>query len=1436
MTASERIVEALRAAMTENERLRRENATLLAAASEPVAVVSMACRYPGGVDSPESLWELVSTGADAIGEPPADRGWKSGFPGGFIEGAAGFDTGFFGISPREALAMDPQQRIMLELSWEAFERARIAPDSVRGTPASVFAGVMYHDYGTGVSEVPPGVDGYLSTGNALSVVSGRVAYTFGLEGPAVTVDTACSASLVALHLAVRSLRAHECAMALAGGVTVMANPTALADFARQGALASDSRCKAFAAAADGTGLSEGAGLLLLERLSDAERNGHPVLALIGGSAVNQDGASNGLTAPNGPSQQRVIRAALRDAGLRPEEVDAVEAHGTGTPLGDPIEAQALLATYGAERGTAGPLWLGSVKSNIGHTQAAAGVAGVIKTVMAMRHETLPQTLHVDAPSPQVDWAAGDVRLLTRAQPWRRADRIRRAGVSSFGISGTNAHVIVEEPPAVRSDRPVTAARSDGGSLVSLPVSGRSATGLRGQADRLARFLDARRDCSLPAVSAALTRSRSPLEQRAVVMATGHEEAITALRALADGAPQAGVVRGTVTQRPRLALLFAGQGAQRLGMGRGLYASQPVFAAEFDALCQVWDGLLERPLREVVFADPGTAQADLLVQTAYTQCALFTVEVALYRLLESWGVRAQALAGHSVGEIAAAHVAGVLNRSDAARMVAARGQLMQALPPGGAMFSVQATETEAMDLVDGVDTVAVAAVNDPSSVTLAGAEDAVTRLAEILRGQGRRVRRLRVSHAFHSPLMERMLRDFADVLATLSFRPPDLPVVSNVTGQVANPADLCTPEYWVAHVRRTVRFADGVRTLRAQGVTAFLEVGPHPVLVPSVEATLAALPEAAGATVAATLRDGRPDDRSILAAVGSLWSAGVTVDWEAVRGQVEATPVDLPTYAFQRRRYWLDSETAPAVASAPPATTAEPGALAERVSALPEGDRPAAVLEAVRSCATAVLGLPAEEPVEVAREFLDLGFDSMAAVELIRLLSAATGLELPTTVTFEHPTVADLAAHLIGRMGDAHAAPMATPERDGDGEESLGALFERACRTGEFTGIQRAVAGLAAFRPAFTDAAGVGVPPAVLKLRSGRGGPPVICFPSFVWRPEAHQYTRLAAALDGLGDVHTVTLPGFRPGEPLPATAQALTDALVEATRHIAGDTPPVLLGHSSGGYVAAAVAAAWERTGRQVRALVLLDTPWSLSDADSSGSAALHTALLERYGRGTDGEAWITARARYFDLDLRPAGLITPTLHIRARDAYDGTPLGEESSAVWELSHTAAVVPGDHFTMIAGDHVADTARAVHDWLGVAPGPGQQDRRGDMDIVETEDTFVEAPVADVWATITDPKHIAKWFTEADHEIDDLRVGGLMTYRFGQGSTMYARITELEPQRVFAYRIFPDLATEDDDPGAGTVLRFRLNGTDGGTLLCSEESSSSLYRIKQLAESF
>ncbi|MGW6932262.1 type I polyketide synthase [Lentzea sp. NPDC054927] len=867
---------------------------------EAIAIVGIACRFPGGVSSPEELWELVLGGRDAITGFPADRGWDENLvgdgagqsvtgQGGFIDGIASFDPAFFGISPREAVSMDPHQRLVLEASWEALERTGIDPLALRGSRTGVYVGASGQDYAHLMLASEQALEGYSGTGTSPSVIAGRVSYALGLEGPSMTIDTACSSALVALHLAAQALRNGECSLALAGGVQVMSAPGAFMEFSLQDGLARDGRCKPFSDTADGTAWSEGIGVLVVERLSDAVAAGHDVLAVVRGSAVNQDGASNGLTAPNGPSQQRVIRQALASAGLKFADVDAVEAHGTGTTLGDPIEAQALLATYGQDRTS--PLLLGSIKSNIGHTQAAAGAAGVIKMVMALRHGLLPRTINVTAPSTHVDWTAGAVSLLQENTPWPATDRVPRAGVSSFGISGTNAHVILEAAPGIPPISSVPVENAGQGVATesvdnSAPVDNSADVDLSGAERPASRATigvgTSRSPKGAPLVFSAKSPAslRAQIERTAAVGADAFDVGFSLLKrsrfehraVLLDGVE---IAQGQAGRR-KLAVLFSGQGSQRVGMGRELYERFPVFRLALDAVLEHVD------VREVMWDD----DAEALNQTGNTQRALFAIEVALFRLAEGFGIEPDFVGGHSVGEVAAAHVAGVLSLEDAAKLVNARAALMQALPGGGAMIAVEAAEDE----VETTDTVSIAAINGPNSLVLAGEEEAVRQIADGFAAQGRKTKRLPVSHAFHSPLMEPMLEDFRAVVTALDLAAPRIPVVSNLTGRIAG-AELAEPEYWVRHVREAVRFADGVTSLEAAGVNAFLEIGPDGVLSALVDGAIPAL------------RKDRDETTAWLTALARLHVAGTNVDWAPAFDGIGAKRVDIPTYAFDHDHYW-----------------------------------------------------------------------------------------------------------------------------------------------------------------------------------------------------------------------------------------------------------------------------------------------------------------------------------------------------------------------------------------------------------------------------------------------------------------------------------------------------------------------------------------------------
>ncbi|HEX9307515.1 MAG TPA: SDR family NAD(P)-dependent oxidoreductase, partial [Anaeromyxobacter sp.] len=887
---------------------------------EPVALVGVALRAPPDAVDLASFWSVLEEGRDTVRRVPGQRWDAEAFydpdpeargksyvrDAAFLDRIDLFDAGFFGVSPREAKHLDPQHRLLLEVAWEALEHAGVVPSALEDSRTGVFVGISATDYALLSGRVAE-AEAHTMTGTPLSFAAGRLSYTLGLQGPALSVDTACSSSLVALHLACQSLRRGECDLALAAGAQLMAAPDTFKLLSRTQAVAPDGRSKTFSAKADGYGRGEGVVVVALERLSDARARGHHVLAVVRGSAVNHDGASSGITAPNGTSQQKVLRTALEDAGLRPADVDFVECHGTGTSLGDPIEVQALAAVYGEGRGPDAPLLLGAVKTNIGHLEAGAGLAGVAKVTASLLHDALPPTLHTSPLNPHIEWEALPVRVVDGLRPWpRHADGSpRRAGVSAFGISGTNAHVILEEAPpaeAAAEAKPVRAALP----AVPVLVSAKGEAALSAQAERLREHLVAHPELELPDVACSLATTRSHFEHRAAIVAHDRAELLEALAALGEGSPVSGTVLGSADKAGKLAVLFTGQGSQRAGMGRALAEAFPAFRDALDAVCAHLDRELERPLREVLFAEEGAPEAALLDETAFTQPALFAIEVALFRLLESWGVRPDLLVGHSIGELAAAHVAGVLSLEDACALVAARGRLMQALPRGGAMVSLQAGEDEVAPLLAGREAqVSIAALNGPASTVVSGDEDAVAEIARHFEALARKTTRLRVSHAFHSPRMDSMLAAFRDVAAKLSYGAPRIPIVSNVTGKLASAEELGSPEYWVRHVRQAVRFLDGVRTLEAEGATTFLELGPQGVLCAMGQDCLS---EGARerATFLPALRKERSEPDALTSALAALHAHGQVVDWKAFFAPANPRRVPLPTYAFQRERFWLDA--------------------------------------------------------------------------------------------------------------------------------------------------------------------------------------------------------------------------------------------------------------------------------------------------------------------------------------------------------------------------------------------------------------------------------------------------------------------------------------------------------------------------------------------------
>ncbi|GAA3861556.1 hypothetical protein GCM10022243_29650 [Saccharothrix violaceirubra] len=1009
MASEDELLAYLKRVVGELDRTRQRLAELEAGAAEPVAVVGMACRFPGGVVGPDDLWRMVVEERDAVADFPTDRGWdldslfdddpeRAGRSytrrAAFLDGAGDFDAGFFGIPPREAPAVDPQQRLLLECSWEALERAGIDPKSLHGSETGVFMGLMQHDYAARLRSVPADLEGHLDLGSLAAVASGRISYTLGLRGPALTIDTACSSSLVALHLARRSLRAGETDLALVGAATLVFEPGVFVEFSRQRALAPDGRCKAFADGADGFGAGEGAAVVVLERLSDARRNGHPVLAVVRGSAVNQDGASSGLTAPHGPAQEQVIRRALADAGLDPGDVDVVEAHGTGTRLGDPIEAGALLATYGRDRTT--PCLLGSVKSNLGHTQAAGGLAGVLKVVMAMRAGIVPRTLHVDTPTREVDWSAGALRVAAASVPWPETGRPRRAAVSAFAVAGTNAHVVFEqgdepEPPPV----PVPP--------IELPfaLSAHSPAALRAQAARLRDHLDGRRPVD---VAHSLLTTRAHLRHRAVLVARDHDTLRRDLDALAADRPVE-AARG-VAGGGRTAFVFPGQGSQWVGMAAGLARRSPVFATLLDECGEALAPHLGWSVSDLLRReDADFARVDVV------QPALFAVMVALAGLWRAHGVRPDAVVGHSQGEIAAACVAGALSLADAAKVVAVRALALADLAAPGAMAWIASPVDEVSALITA--DVSVAAVNGPASTVVAGEPEAVGALLAHCASHGVRTSRLPVGYASHTMAVDVLADDLVARIGHITPKESEVPYYSSTTGTALDTRSL-DAHYWFRNLRQVVRFDRAVRAMADDGHRLFVEASPHPVLGPSIV-------DAVPATAIATLRRDEGGPERFLAALGEAHAHGVEVDWTPVFAGLSPRRVDLPTYAFQHRRYWLDNSGVPAVSRV---EVPEPVA-----SAAPSGL--AAVLDLVLGHTAVILGHVGPDGVDPDVAFRDLGFESLAAVRLRDRINAATGLRLPSTVVFEHPTPAALAdlvcAELDGPALPADAAEITDDE-------------------------------------------------------------------------------------------------------------------------------------------------------------------------------------------------------------------------------------------------------------------------------------------------------------------------------------------------------------------------------------------------------------------------
>ncbi|MFD0411543.1 type I polyketide synthase, partial [Kitasatospora sp. NPDC127116] len=995
-------------------------------AQDAVAVIGMSCRLPQA-DDPQAFWQLLREGRDAVAPAPGHRWGPAGdgrpMPAALLDRVDGFDAAFFGISPREAVETDPQQRLVLELGWELLENAGVLPERLRGSRTGVFVGAIWDDYAHLLGRRgPDGATGHTVTGTHRSIIANRLSYVLGLHGPSLAVDAGQSSSLVAVHLACESLRAGESELAIAGGVNLDLLAETTETSAKFGALSPTGRCHTFDADADGYVRGEGAGLVLLKPLRLAVRDGDRIQCVILGSAVTNDGRTDGLTVPSAEYQAEAVRRAQAAAGLRPADVQYVELHGTGTRVGDPVEAAALGMVFAADRAADSRLRVGSVKTNIGHLEAAAGIAGLIKTALSLGHRELPASLHFRTPNPDIPLDELRLQVQTRHEPWPRPEERLVAGVSSFGMGGTNCHLVLAEHRKPEPEPEPDAAAPSADRTVPWVLSGRTRAALQGQARRLLdRLSDGSHDTPAE-LGLSLATTRTAFGHRAAVVGRDRGALVDGLTALAEGRPVGEVLTGSAEPGGALALVFSGQGAQRAGMGRELYEAFDEFRNSVDELCAEFDGLLEHPLRTVMFADQGTPDAALLDRTAYTQPALFTFEVSLFRLLESLGIHPDYLIGHSIGELAAAHVAGVLSRPDACRLVAGRGALMQALPEGGAMAAVEATEDEVRDVLaaHGGD-VGIAAVNAPGSTVVSGPEAAVLAVAAVFGERGRRTRRLQVSHAFHSRLMEPALDDLRALAAGLDFSAPAVPVVSNLSGTLASPGQLASADYWAEHVRATVRFGDGVRTLHELGVTRFLEIGPDAALVHMIRQNLPADATPGPLAVAAQRRD-RPEDDTFVRSLAQLHLAGVDLDWSAFFAPSGARTVPLPTYAFQRQSFWPEPVGTGRPAVAPRGATAEadPDAGAvpavAPVPAVPAGpDRTGALSALVRAEVAAVLGHTSAGDVDGSAVFRDLGLDSMMSVDLCARLSLATGLDLPTTLLYDCPSPLALGRHLAERL-------------------------------------------------------------------------------------------------------------------------------------------------------------------------------------------------------------------------------------------------------------------------------------------------------------------------------------------------------------------------------------------------------------------------------------
>lgn len=1295
--------------------------------NEPVAVIGVGCRFPGDIDGPERLWDFLTEKKCAITAYP-DRGFTNAGTfaesGGFLKDVAGFDNRFFDIPPDEALRMDPQQRLLLEVSWEALEHAGIIPESLRLSRTGVFVGVSSTDYVRLVSASAQQKSTiWDNTGGSSSIIANRISYFLDIQGPSIVIDTACSSSLVAVHLACRSLSTWDCDIALVGGTNVLISPEPWGGFREAGILSQTGCCHAFDKSADGMVRGEGCGVIVLQRLSDARLEGRRILAILTGSAVNQDGKSNGIMAPNPSAQIGVLENACKSARVDPLEIGYVEAHGTGTSLGDRIEAHALGMVFGRKRPGSGPLMIGSIKPNIGHLEGAAGIAGLIKAVLMVERGSLLPSGGFTEPNPAIPFTELGLRVVDELQEWPVvAGRPRRAGVSSFGFGGTNAHVIVEEAGSVGAD--TVSGRADvggsGGGVVAWVISGKTASALAAQAGRLGRYVRARPALDVVDVGYSLVSTRSVFDHRAVVVGQTRDELLAGLAGVVAGRPEAGVVCGVGKPAGKTAFVFAGQGSQWLGMGSELYAAYPVFAEALDAVVDELDRHLRYPLRDVIWGH----DQDLLNTTEFAQPALFAVEVALYRLLMSWGVRPGLVLGHSVGELAAAHVAGALCLPDAAMLVAARGRLMQALPAGGAMFAVQAREDEVAPML-GHD-VSIAAVNGPASVVISGAHDAVSAIADRLRGQGRRVHRLAVSHAFHSALMEPMIAEFTAVAAELSVGLPTIPVISNVTGQLVAD-DFASADYWARHIRAVVRFGDSVRSAHCAGASRFIEVGPGGGLTSLIEASLAD----AQIVSVPTLRKDRPEPVSVMTAAAQGFVSGMGLDWASVFSGYRPKRVELPTYAFQHQKFWL----APAPSVSDPTAAGQIGAsdggaellassgFAARLAGRSADEQLAAAIEVVCEHAAAVLGRDGAAGLDAGQAFADSGFNSLSAVELRNRLTAVTAVTLPATAIFDHPTPTELAQYLITQI-DGHGSSAAAAANPAERIDALTDLFLQACDAGRDADSWKMVALASNTRERMSSPVRNNVSKNVALLADGISDVVVICIPTLTVLSDQREYRDIANAMTGRHSVYSLTLPGFDSSDALPQNADMIVETVSNAIIDVVGGSCRfVLSGYSSGGVLAYALCSHLSvKHQRNPLGVALIDTYLPSQIANPSMNEGFSP---NDTGKGLSREVIrvarmlnrltatrLTAAATYAAIfqAWEPGRSMAPVLNIVAKDRIATVEnLREERINRWrtaaaEAAYSVAEVPGDHFGMMSTSSEA-IATEIHDWIsGLVRGP------------------------------------------------------------------------------------------------------------------------------------